>query len=61
MTTITQVELIAVLEPKVFERARRLALAIDLLKSGMRRRDATVIIRRRYGSSCPSMPTFTLI
>ena len=48
---ITQLEIIHVLDSRIFERARRLALAIELIQAGMRRKEVSGIVRRRYNVS----------
>ena len=48
---MTQLEVIYALDPRVFERARRLSLAIELLRAGVDRRQASGEVRRRFGIS----------
>lgn len=48
---MNQLELIHALDPRVFERARRLSLAIELLQNGTSRREASGQIQRRFGVS----------
>ena len=46
-------ELIHAIEPRVFDRARRVRCAIELLNSGMRRPEVSGEIQRRYKVSQP--------
>lgn len=46
---MTQLEVIYALDPRVFERARRLSLAIELLRSGVSLEEARRQLRERCG------------
>ena len=45
------VEVIYAISPSVFERARRIKCAMDLLRAGLPRREVSGAIQRRYGVS----------
>jgi hypothetical protein len=47
------IEVLYAIEPRSFERARRVKTAMDLLRSGMPRAAVSVEIQRRYGISQP--------
>lgn len=50
---MTQLELIYALDPRVCERARRLSLAIELLRNGTRPDEARRTLRERFGLQQP--------
>lgn len=47
-------EVACAVDPQAFERARRVLLAMTLLRSGMTRREISGIIQRRFGVSQPA-------
>lgn len=49
MSDAVFVECVFILNPRTASRARRLALAVELLRQGMGRRDVSMQIRSRFG------------
>ena len=49
MSEVAILECVAALNPRTLERARRLAVAVSLLRTGMHRREVSAVIRVRFG------------
>jgi hypothetical protein len=48
------VEITYAIHPRAFERGRRVKFAMDLLRSGMRRREVSGAVQRRFGVDQPA-------
>lgn len=46
---MTNLEMVQVVSPSALERARRLAYAVQLVRTGTPRREAGALVRERYG------------
>jgi hypothetical protein len=51
---MSELDLVHTVDPQALERARRLEYAVKLVQQDVPAREATVLVRRRFGCSQPS-------
>jgi len=53
-TRVELLELIYAIDPRACERARRVKIAMDMLRAGLHRREVSGELQRRFGVSQPT-------